>query len=290
MDLVSRLPEPLTVTNVALRLKLIQETAGDLPRSTNRWSCEFCAGKPRTLLSFPPAPLCCVLHTVCHQLRLSNTTAAPVSLWADARNKKTVQARRATLYHQSHARCAAVLIAPPAAAAAQPSPAAASPAGSVTSSAAVVGGPKPSAASTPSAADRQIADPQHSTPPGLAVSYAGGSPPVPAPQETASGGPELADRFGSLWAETDEAYYPLLSPPGAAQQGIGVVVRLKVGIDGRIVASSGMTLVFRVRVRILCQARMLEEVVGCPCALVTACGSLAYDTAQTFRIAVVMCE
>ena len=28
VDLVSRLPEPLTVTNVALRLKLIQETAG----------------------------------------------------------------------------------------------------------------------------------------------------------------------------------------------------------------------------------------------------------------------
>ena len=28
VDLVSRLPEPLTVTNAALRLKLIQETAG----------------------------------------------------------------------------------------------------------------------------------------------------------------------------------------------------------------------------------------------------------------------
>jgi len=52
------------------------------------------------------------------------------------------------------------------------------------------------------------------------VSNAGGSPPVPAPQEAAAGGPELADRFGSLWAEMDEAYYPLLSPPGAVQQGI----------------------------------------------------------------------
>jgi len=94
----------------------------------------------------------------------------------------------------------------------------------VTSNVAVIGGPKPSAASTPSAADRQIPDLQHGTPPGHALSNAGGSPPVPAPQEAAAaGGPELADRFGSLWAEMDEAYYPLLSPPGAVQQGSGVV-------------------------------------------------------------------
>ena len=136
-----------------------------------------------------------------------------------------------------------MLIAPPSAAAAQPSPAAASPAGSVTSVAPVVGGPKPSVASTPSAADRQqIADQQHGTPPGLAGSNAGGSPPLPAaPQETAAGGPELADRFGSLWAEMDEAYYPLLSPPGPKQPSLGLLLLAHSTAAERIGSRWGMT-------------------------------------------------
>ncbi len=54
MDLVSRLPEPLTVTNVALRLKLIQETAGALPAVTTTLHIPRpCAGAKKHCIASP---------------------------------------------------------------------------------------------------------------------------------------------------------------------------------------------------------------------------------------------